>query len=981
MPSDVNYGPEDWANWLEWHYSNEGYDITDINFQAYLSDVSHYLTNLFESSGFYATPSSLSSAGYLDELWETIEYFEETSPGFGFLTPPEASSEEPEDPDDPEEIEWNMSALDFDGDGQLTSEDYFTAIEEGVPEDLLNDFENILESNGIIQNQPHMWDVNQDGVVSVHDLIVMAEQGWDDTQIKAVLAYIAAFEEAGGDESLIGPISQNDWDLNQDGIVDDQDLELMAEQGWDDAQIWGVMNYLDAGGNTVVQEGDYVVNPGYGNIPATIGGQNILDIYEQIQTGVYDASTLGFDMNMDGVVNQDDIDILNSLGYDTSTIQSGYDNLQNMTGSDNFNVSDFYNSGVWEEEAELETPHGYELNEDWGEQFAQYDFNNDGILDILDTNYIGNLGAFADTDSPEWQEFIDGFWNAIDHITNNPEDASAFTEVVGELEVPPDFAPPVEDVPGTLPEIEPEFLEADYNNDGVVDIFDEVLLNRIPPGYSFEYLQDRNEYVLVNPTGEYVDDYSEVLQPPSEEGFEWEWIEGPEGEGIWDLVQTEFPAEEPGEESEIVNWLNQYDLNDDGIVDIFDINLIPEDWTTTQIDDMLGVIQGAIPSYLGGGTWNYDLPMSALQSAPEGYMWVQNNIGEWVLTLDYLDFGAATGEMGEGNEGIYDPGEEFIDENGNGVWDEGEEFTDSDYVPVTPPTLEGVLGTAEFINPDEPLPNISQEGWNWEFDPETAQWQNVSEEETDYTEETVGPEGVQYGATPWYEGYESGFEGWYQLPYQSQQMVQQVFGDLEDWGYGPGASLWDIINPYEAESVEQAIAYSLGYREDLTLEEYVTQIQEEYPDLTFGQAMDFAQGDPIANFMNPDYDIPNYQDFLEGAGAGAREYLEGLGGWNPAAVATMNPDMIDRLSLAHYDPMLEGARSGAVAEALGTYGGGIGTALDAAAYEEMLQQQIQASIMSPYQQAQQSQQAALGDIMGVVDEWGQLIAGLGGGGE
>ena len=116
-----------------------------------------------------------------------------------------------------------------------------------------------------------------------------------------------------------------------------------------------------------------------------------------------------------------------------------------------------------------------------------------------------------------------------------------------------------------------------------------------------------------------------------------------------------------------------------------------------------------------------------------------------------------------------------------------------------------------------------------------------------------------------------------------------------------------------------------------------------------------------------------YLSSLENPQAG----LTSMGGWDPSLVRTFDPDVVDRMSLGYYDPMMEAARAGAVSSTMSQYGQNFGNVLDPEYYENILRQQIAQGTLEGYQGVQGQQQAAMAQTTGVMDEWAQLISALG----
>ena len=74
---------------------------------------------------------------------------------------------------------------------------------------------------------------------------------------------------------------------------------------------------------------------------------------------------------------------------------------------------------------------------------------------------------------------------------------------------------------------------------------------------------------------------------------------------------------------------------------------------------------------------------------------------------------------------------------------------------------------------------------------------------------------------------------------------------------------------------------------------------------------------------------------------------------------------------------MSSTRNTALNRAMSDYGSSAGQAINPQLAEDLIRQQIAGQTLGGYEGVQAGQQQALGDISGVMDEWGQLVYQLG----
>lgn len=747
-------------------------------------------------------------------------------------------------------------------------------------------------------------------------------------------------------------------------------------------------------------------------LPTEIYGEGFTDWY----TDEYlDWEGSDLDLNNDGTVDEQDLTLATDSGYSEDFINDLNDYI--ISGPEDFE------GNIWEDE--------------WFTDESNWDFNNDGSFDEKDIGAAENLGIPSEIigsmqdywaglqgpaeegqiEIPEYpQEPAPGYekefdmWGVFDPLYNWPDEGSwadAFWESVdagtsgGGLTTGPSgyqSGSVFEGELGPIPEYGYEFAfhidpdtgeyvwDEDYESwldasgvQGTLQDWIDWLLDMFP-NYSEEALSDAAQYMYdyYQQAGIHLSPYwldeqgfspplipeepPEIPDMPEDEipaGFEWVW--NPDS-GIWDLIESGLTAEEievlyeegpPGQMlQEGYEWVFDWDAGQ------WDQEYVWEDVEYQEPEEGMPLEEEWVEGPYGGYKADPDAEIP-IEGEEEGWFFIYNpETEEWDETWMGEDEWTPDSEFDIPDE-AWETAPWFAQQYGWEGWNE------------LPYEMQEFLYST-FGNPED-----------WEWYEQWMEWMYGGSDELDLTIENPAyqealDEYERYSenwsqggmpGSPWNTDELLDFDEWYASPLSGygefaetewglpditdwipdeplDEYIQVPGENLSDWGGSGGPGIYDIINPYDTQSIINAMAGQTG-------EGFTNWLEGEGLSLT-----NWFEEDPDAGL----------------------HYLQSLGGWDPSMVGTFTPEMMERAELGYYDPVMEASRASALGGAMQQYGGGIGSVLDPAAYEELLRGQIASGTLQGYEGIQGQQQQAYGEMQGIMDEWAQLISAFGLGG-
>jgi len=1016
-PSQFKPKKEDYLGWDDFEELPEGWEwqLVDGNWEAVNTDYSDPSTWDLNNDGSIDLLDQLMaiSQGLPQEIVDQITNYS-LSPDLGtVLEDPEYLQEEIEEDtlipgadkpwaeELPEGWEWqfvngNWEPVELDPEPE---EDFGTGTVVGVPEYLQEETTLIPETDKPwTEELPEGWQWQQvDGnwePVKIDDLDIVdiGEDPGTGTVIDAP-EYLQEEVPADIDKTYIhwlsnfNPNDINTWDYNNDGAVDLIDIEALIQAGAPEAVIDMYSDYFTTG----------EIPEGLDELPEGWEWQQIDGNWEAVNVDYSDISS--WDLNNDGSIDMLDQIAAVSQGLPEEIIQQMTDYIAPPNEGTVVDVPEYLQepdkpSPIYEGIPMMpsdELPFGYQWN--WNPRFGEWepienewmsnfdlndpstwDYNNDGVVDNLDQVSLIDAGAPIDivntiTDyltTPQEQEIIEEGPGGI-----GQEVIGGIESETGQTVDVPEYLQEPEDMYGKLPPEDelPHGWTWDWNADvqewepvqvgggqvGVGDFIGRPPSDELPEGWTWEYNEETGEWL---PVGGHPEGPQEV--DPGWGGLTEEPIIKPnildipeEGE----YLQAPLKPLDPGPESDYIwgpgySFTQEYqdwewghlDLNNDGVINT-------EDW---------------------------------LEAVLSGNAELTELLSPW--DTDYSEYEDFTGDtVWEESYGYVDP-----DEPIDYPWDPELEWQYSEE------TGEWDLTEAPY-DPDTPLPGLEPEYWNPA--PHTAapftlgDWADIPYEYQEYMQqifpELLGgaPLGMPTGQTDFTSGvnvpFGDAYNDWYNAMYdyfhqgfpasESELLTGENISthiNFEQWIQGMGshllpADLQHLADPYNIDPIygnpptlpEDAEFYNIPF------DPY------DIGGLTLAMAIEMGWNPVDLNpYANP--------DSLYGAAlSNLSQYAE----WDPSMLRALSPDMIDKLSYGYYDPIMESARGQAMQQTMQQYGGGYGDVLNVGAYEDMLQSQIDAGLMSGYEDILGMQQAAGQEVTGVMDEWAQLLAQLQGG--
>ena len=870
-------------------------------------------------------------------------------------------------------------------------------------------------------SDPSTWDLNNDGSIDLLDQLIAISQGLPQEIIDQITNYSLSpdsgtvvdapeylQEEIGldADKPFAEELPEGwEWQF-VNGNWEPVELDPEPEEGFGAGTVVGAPEYLQEEA-TLIPETD---KPWTEELPEGWEWQQVDGNWEPVKIDDLDIVDIGEDPGTGTV-----IDAPEYLQEEVPTdIDKTYIHWLSNFNPNNPNTWDYNNDGVVDNLDQVALI----------EAGAPVDIINT-IRDYLTTGEIPE-GLDELPEGWEWQQ-IDGNWEAVnvdysdisswdlnnDGSIDNLDQILAISQGLPEeiIQQMSDYiAPPDE---GTVVDV-PEYLQEPDKPSPIYEAIPMMPSDELPEGYEWSWNERVGEWEPVE------------ITPQEQEIIE----EGPGGIGQEVIGGIES---ETGQTVDVPEYLQEPEdmygklSPEEELPEGWEWQLVGGNWEPVELDP----VEGEVP---GTGTTLEGLEYLQEEIGPDvgekpweigaGYVWgpgygdeFTGEYEDWVWSdfdvnndgyVDLLDVTTAI------NEGLLS--EEEIQQIEDIATGQNEDYDD----------FEGQIFEEEwgYVDPDESIDYPWDPSLEWQYNEETGEW-NLAEVEVQDWEILPELEPEYWNPAP-HTAAPFTLGDWSDIPYEYQEYMQQIFPELlGGTPLGMPTSQTDftggVVIPYGDAYDDWYNAmeayFNEGYASSTDLASYVTFEQwmqgmgsHMLPadlqhladpaniDPTYGSPPLFPEDAGLYNIPFDPYDIGGLtlamaiemgwnpetaatSPFLnpEAIYSGALSNLSQYAEWDPSMLRALSPDMIDKLSYGYYDPIMESARGQAMQQTMQQYGGGYGDVLNVGAYEDMLQSQIDAGLMSGYEDILGMQQAAGQEVTGVMDEWAQLLAQLQGG--